>query len=70
MFLSSADFFSKSVFPKKRFQEYHQSGEQFGSRSCPTFGRALHVPKLFARSAQRLVGSNMYPNCLPDLPKI
>ena len=24
-FLSSADFFSRSTFPKKIFQEYHQS---------------------------------------------
>ena len=30
------DFFSISAFSKKKFQEYHQSGKQFGFRSGPT----------------------------------
>ena len=30
------EFFQNHLF----FQEYHQSGKQFGSRSGPTFGRA------------------------------
>ena len=71
MFLSSADFFFlNQFFQKKRFQEYHQGGEQYRSRSCPTFGRALHVPKLFARSAQRFIKPDQCPNCLPDLPNV
>ena len=103
MFLSSADFFSKSIFPKKDFkniirvanslnQDHAQRlvgpymypnclpdlpnvlssliSVQTVCQICPTFGRALHVPKLFARSAQRFIKPDQCPNCLPDLPNV
>ena len=37
IFLSSADFFSKSKFFEIIFQEYHISVKQIESRSSPTF---------------------------------
>ena len=37
LFLSSADFFSKTNFSKQKIQEYHLGVKQFGSRSGPWF---------------------------------
>ena len=37
MLLLSVDFFSKSTFSKKVFQEHYQSVKQFGSRSGSIF---------------------------------
>ena len=36
LLLSSADFFFKINFFKKKIQEHYQSDKQFGSRSGPT----------------------------------
>ena len=43
-------FFNINFF-QKSFQEYHQSVEQYGSRSGPTFCRALSGSKLQKLSA-------------------
>ena len=49
VFLSSADFFSKSTF-ENFFREYHQSVKQFGSRS----GRHYFGPDLVSICLQKL----------------
>ena len=55
-----ADIFQNQLFGKL-FQEYHQSGKQFGSSSGPTFCRALCGSRLFAKvtSRQHLVGKEL-----------
>ena len=55
MILSSADIFFKIslflavAFSEMIFREYQKCAKQFGSRSFPTFCRALSGSKLFAR---------------------
>ena len=46
--LGNVSFFSKSTFFEKYCQDYHQCVKQIGSRSGPTFCRALSGSKLFA----------------------
>ena len=48
-FLSSADCFSKLIFCKKLFQEYHQSVKQFGCRSGQTISRPDLGPNCWQR---------------------
>ena len=54
--------FFKIIFFEKLFQEYHQSGKQFGFRSGPTFSNNLDSDQ-----AQQNVGPDLDPNCLQRL---
>ena len=64
MFLSSADFFSKSTF--KKFFEYYQSVKQFGFISGPTFLFSIvtfgDCPGIDSLGAIQCI-SNQYYNC-------
>ena len=53
LLLSSADFFQNLLFQNKSFRNTIRVSNSFGSRSGPTFCRALSGSKLFANVSSR-----------------